>query len=268
MESTFLQHKPVFYSGSVANIFLIMLLLHIVVGVIAPLSSIMAILARTGGRLRIRCGTVFAWSMIIVALTGIVLDVVRLSFFVQENHTKYAGYSMPSTYPVRLAFLFAGLCVLYIVREVAPPRTIQAHSKSIADMALPSLLVVIGIMFTAIITMKLNPWTGSLWMIWTFILIVIIIARISLSPANRMGLVAQHRFGMGSLAAFSWWGAFEGFGPAIAIAAKGNDLSTGAYFGNQPGAFSPRSFLFLVGWAPFFCLAAYLIHRFTKFRHT
>jgi hypothetical protein len=55
---------------------------------------------------------------------------------------------------------------------------------------------------------------------------------------------------------------------AIAIALKGDDLSTNAYVGNQPGSFSPAFFLFLVGWAPFFLLAAYLICRFTKLRHT
>ncbi len=36
--------------------------------------------------------------------------------------TKYAGYTMPSTYPARLGLLFVGLCLLYILREVMPPR--------------------------------------------------------------------------------------------------------------------------------------------------
>jgi len=35
----------------------------------------------------------------------------------------------------------------------------------------------------------------------------------------------QHGFGMSALAAFSWWGALQGFGPAIAIAIKGLDRS-------------------------------------------
>ncbi|MBV9387833.1 MAG: hypothetical protein JOZ78_15530 [Chroococcidiopsidaceae cyanobacterium CP_BM_ER_R8_30] len=134
---------------------------------------------------------------------------------------------------------------------------------------MPGLLVATGLVLTLIITLRLNPWTGALWMIWTFILIVIVMARTITSPAqNRATDVARHRFGMSCLAAFSWWGALQGFGPAIPIAIKGDDPSTNAYLGNQPGPFSLAFFLFLVGWAPFFFLAAYLIRRFTKLRHT
>lgn len=71
-----------------------------------------------------------------------------------------------------------------------------------------------------------------------------------------------------SLAAFSWWGALQGFGPAIAIAIQGDAPSTRAYLGNQPGSFSPAFLFFLASWAPFFVLAAYLIRYFTKLRHT
>jgi hypothetical protein len=98
---------------------------------------------------------------------------------------------------------------------------------------------------------------------------VIVIAKTNSSCcSNHERAVARHRFGMSCLVAFSWWGAFQGFGPAIIISIKGNDLSTSAYLGNQPGSFSPAFFLFLVGWAPFFFLAAYLICHFTKLRHT
>ncbi|MBW4488272.1 MAG: hypothetical protein KME12_10835 [Trichocoleus desertorum ATA4-8-CV12] len=134
---------------------------------------------------------------------------------------------------------------------------------------LPGLLVATGLVLTAIIALRLNPWTGALWMIWTFILIVVIMARSPSSPNHQRATdVAKHRLGMSCLAAFSWWGALQGFGPAIAIAIKGDDLSTSAYLGNQPGSFSPAFFLFLIGWAPFFILAAYLICRFTQLRLT
>ncbi len=270
MESTFLLHKPVSYGSSFANsLFLMMLLLHIIAGTIAPISAIVAFTARKGSKSHVRSGRFFAWSMLIVALTGIMLDVLRLCFFVKENHTKYAGYTMPSTYPARLGFLFVGLCILYILREVTPPRVFRRQSRETAVTVVPTLLVATGLVLTVIITLRLNPWTGALWMIWTFILIVIIMARTtSSSDKNRATDVARHRFGMSCLAAFSWWGALQGFGPAIAIAIKGDDPSTSTYLGNQPGPFSPAFFLFLVGWAPFFCLAAYLICRFTKLRHT
>jgi NADH:ubiquinone oxidoreductase subunit 6 (subunit J) len=117
VESTFLLHKPVSYGSSFANfLFLMMLLLHIIAGAIAPLSAIVAFTARKGSKSHVRSGRFFAWSMVIVALTGIMLDVVRLCFFVKENHTKYAGYTMPSTYPARLGFLFVGLCILHFTR--------------------------------------------------------------------------------------------------------------------------------------------------------
>ncbi len=266
MESTFLLHKPVSYGSALANaLFLIVLLLHIVGAAIAPISAVVAFTAGKGSKSHKRAGQLFAGSMIIVALTGIILDIVRLCFFVAENHTKYAGYSMPSSYPARLGFLFVGLCILYILREVTPPRVFRRQSGEVADRALPALLVITGLALTAIIMLRLNPWTGALWMIWTFILIVIVMARTtSASYHNRATAVAQHRFGMSCLAAFSWWGALQGFGPAIALSITGDDPSTSAYLGNQPGSFSPAFFLFLVGWAPFFFLAAYLIRRFKK----
>ncbi|WP_242040893.1 hypothetical protein [Coleofasciculus sp. FACHB-1120] len=176
---------------------------------------------------------------------------------------------MPTTYPARLGFLFVGLCILYILREVTPPRVFRRQSREMDITVVPSLLVATGLLLTLIITLRLNPWTGALWMIWTFILIVIVMARTTSSLDNHHTTdVARHRFGMSCLAAFSWWGALQGFGPAIAIAIGGDDPSTSAYLGNQPGSFSPAFFLFLISWAPFFLLAAYLIRRFTKLRHT
>lgn len=270
MGSTFLLHKPVIYGSALANsLFLIVLLLHIIPAVMAPISAMVAFLARKGSKLHLRSGRFFAWSMATIALTGIALDIVRLGFFVEENHMKYAGYTMPATYPARLGFMFVGVCVLYMLREVTPPRIFGRQSREQAASVVPSLLVGTGLSLTAIITLRLNPWTGALWMIWTFILIVFVMAQPpSPSMNNREADVARHRFGMSCLAGFSWWGALQGFGPAIAILINGDDLSTTAYVGNQPGPFSPAFFFFFIAWAPFFVLAAYLIRRFQKLRHT
>ena len=270
MESTFLLHKPVIYGSSLANsVFLMILLLHTIAGAIAPISAVVAFRVRKGSKSHIHSGRFFAGAMVTVALSGIVLDVVRLCFFVQENHTKYAGYTMPSTYPARLGFLFVGLCVLYILREVTPPQVFRRQTRETTVAVIPVLLIVTGLLLTVMIALRLNPWTGALWMIWTFILIVIIMVRTpSSSDRNRAADVVRHRFGMSCLAAFSWWGALQGFGPAIAIAIQGDDPSTRAYMGNQPGPFSPAFLLFLISWAPFFVLAAYLIRRFANLRHT
>jgi hypothetical protein len=264
-----LLHKPVIYGSSFANsVFLMMLLLHIIAGAIAPVTAIVALTARKGGNLHMRSGRTFAWSMLIVALTGIMLDVVRLGYFVKENHTKYAGYTMPSSYPARLGFLFVGLCILYVLREVTPPRVFRRQSGETAVPKAPSLLVVTGRSLTLIIALRLNPWTGALWMIWTFILIVIAMAlTTSFSDKTCATGVARHRLGMSCLAAFSWWGALQGFGPAIIIAINGDDPSTTPYLGDQPGPFSPAFLVFLVSWALFFFLAAYLIRRFARLRH-
>jgi hypothetical protein len=271
VESTFLLHKPVNYGSSFANcLFLMVLLVHIISGVVGSLSAIVAFTVQKVSKSHMHSGRFFTWSMVIVTITGIVLDVVRLCFFVKENHTKYVDYTMPSTYPARLGFLFVGLCVLYILREVTPSRVFRRQSGGHAvTTVVPSLLVATSLVLTLIVTLQLNPWTGALWMIWTFCLIVIIMARTtSSSDRSRVVDVARHRFGMSCLAAFSWWGVFQGFGSAIVISVKGNDPSTGPYLGNQPGPFSPAFFLFFLGWAPFFCLAAYLIRRFTKLRQT
>ena len=266
MGSTFLLHKPVIYGSALANsLFLFILLLHIIPAAIAPVFAIVAFLARKGGKLHQHSGRFFAWSMISIALTGIVLDIVRLCFFVEENHTKYAGYSMPATYPARLGFMFAGVCVLYLLREATPPRVFCRQSKAQALTVMPSLLIGTGLALTTLIALRLNPWTGALWMIWTFILIILVMARTPSSALSKHERdVARHRLGTSYLAAFSWWGALQGFGPAIFILINGDDLSTTPYVGNQQGSFTPAFFLFFVAWAPFFFFATYLIRRLQK----
>lgn len=270
MESTFLLHKPVIYGSALANVFFLgLLLLHIITAAIAPITAIAAFTAKKGSKTHKRAGRFFTGSMLAISFTGIILDIIRLCFFVEENHTKYAGYSMPSTYPARLGFLFVGMCTLYILRETASPHSVsRSHNNTAITTPLPTptALVATGLALTAIICLRLNPWTGALWMIWTFIFIVILIAKTSPARNHREINVARHRLGTSCLAAFSWWGTLQGFGPAIAIMMTGDDLSTSPYLGNQPGPFSPSFFLFFVGWAPFVILAGYLIYHFSKLR--
>jgi hypothetical protein len=66
---------------------------------------------------------------------------------------------------------------------------------------------------------------------------------------------------MSFLAAFSWWGALQGFGPAIGIAIKGIDRSIAPYVGNRPGPYSPMIWQFLVGWGLCFALGGWLWKR-------
>ena len=264
MQSTFLLHKPVIYGSAFANSFFLMLLFsHIVAAAIAPVSAIAAFVVRKGAKSHRRIGNLFAGSMVVIALTGIILDVIRLCFFVEDNHTKYAGYGMPSTYPARLGFLFVGVCVLYILREVVPLRISSKQPTGTNSTVIPSLLVGSGLSLTAIVTFHLNPWTGALWMIWTFILIIIVLFRTPVPSQNSRELAtSRHRFGTSCLAAFSWWGAMQSFGPAIALWLTGPDLSTSPYVGDRPGPFSLTFIFFFIGWMPFCLLAGYLIYHF------
>ena len=255
MDATFLLHKPVIYGSALANtIFLAILVVHIIAAVMAPIAGWLAFAARKGGLIHQRSGRYFSAAMITLTFSGIVLDVVRLSFYVEENHTKYAGYTMPTTYPARLGFIFAGLCVLYLLQETQSPQASKSHPSGVISDVKLALLVMTGLLLTSIIILRLNPWSGALWIIWTFILVLVLVGKESRQRSG--GAIAKHRIGMSALAGFSWWGAFQGFIPAIAILIMGDDLSVTPYVGNQPGPFSPIFFLFFLFWAPFFLLAA------------
>jgi hypothetical protein len=268
MGSTPLHHKPIFYGSPLLDLaFWVLVVLHILPAAIAPVSAIVSLAAKKGGRMHLRAGKLFVRSMVATAVTGIVIDVIRLSFFVPENHTKYAGFSMPSTMPARLGFLFAGFCVLYLAREATPPRVFRASTGSERSFVrlVPALLLIGGAALTILVVLRFNPWTGALWMIWTFSAIVVVAARASRGTDRRDG-VARHRFGMTFLAAFSWWGALQGFGPAIAIAIKGADPSTTPYRGDQPGPYGPIFWFFLVGWAPLFIAGVFIVRAFARRR--
>jgi hypothetical protein len=271
METTFLQHKPVDYGSPLANaLFLALLALHIVPATVAPAASIVALAAKKGSRWHVKSGKVFLWSMIVGALSGIVLDVIRLSFFVTENHTKYPNAGMPSTYPARLAFLYAGFSVLYLAWEGMPPRVfgVVRPAGPLRLFGPPTLLVTAGAIIAGLIVTQFNPWTGALWMIFTFLAAVVVTARLRIArkTSNKAGIL-QHGFGMSFLAAFSWWGALQGFGPAIAIALKGLDRSIAPYVGDRPGPYSPMIWQFLIGWGIWFVLGAWIWRKTRARRH-
>ena len=263
MFSTPLHHKPIVYGSSLADaLFFALVVLHVLPAIVAPLSAIVALATRKGGALHLGAGRWFVRAMAAVAVTGIVIDVARFCFHYRENHTKYAGLSMPSTIPARLAFLFAGLCVLYVLREAAPPR-VFARTKEGTRLWLPASLLALGLALAAVILLRLNPWNGSLTMIVSFCALIVVTMR-SASPesSDRARAVARHRIGMTFLGAFSWWGALQGFGPAIAIALKGPDMSTAPYLGDRPGPYAPYVLFFLIGWVPLLGLAAFLVRRY------
>jgi hypothetical protein len=260
-----LHHKPIVYGSVTANaLFWALVVLHVVPGLIAPISAIVAFATKKGGKLHLASGRWFVRSMAGVALTGIVLDLIRLTAYVDENHTKYTSAAMPSSYPARLGFLYAAMCILYMLREAAPPnvfRWAKAAPDWLAVWA-PRVLVATAAAFVALIAVRYNPWTGALWMVVTFGVLAAFVGRARAKIGDRAGSVAHHRFGMAFLAAFSWWGALQGFGPGIAVALRGVDRSVTPYVGDRPGPFSLAIVFFLVGWAPLFLVGAALVRRF------
>lgn len=144
------------------------------------------------------------------------------SFFVEETHQKHTGYTMPGSYPARLSFLYAGLCVIFILREASPPRAFRSTLASGACQAVATALLIAGSRIGAFTMMTLNPWTGSLWMIGTCILMIMLFSTVQ-SRALQMaseGLTVRQT-GMSCIAAFCWWGALQGFVPALLIAIRG-----------------------------------------------
>lgn len=264
MLSTPLHDKPIVYGSALANwLFFALVVVHIAGAVIAPISAIVALAARKGFRWHVRAGKYFVRSMATLAITGIVIDVVRLCFYYRENHSKYVGDSMPSTIPARLSFLFAALVVLWVLWEVTPPRLFRREPPTQLQVRImPLTLLGIGALLALVIVTRLNPWNGSLWMIGSFCALVLVEWRARLRGSERNLAVARHRVGMTFLAAFSWWGALQGFGPAIGIAIKGPDITTTAYVGDRPGPFAPYFLLFLVAWAPLLGLAGLLVRRY------
>jgi hypothetical protein len=260
--STPLHHKPIVYGSPAADwAFWTLVALHVLAACVAPVAAAVAFATIKGGRVHLASGRWFARSMLALATTGIAIDLVRLCSHVQENHTKYAGFGMPSSFPARLGFLYAAFCVLYLLRESTPPRGLRPGASS---GSLPAILIAAAAVLVAVVVARYNPWTGALWMIVTLAPAVLWTAR---APrADRRSAAVRHGATMAVLAGFAWWGALQGFGPAIAIALRGDDPSTQPYVGNLPGHFSPFFFLFFVGWAPPFALGVALARRIARRR--
>lgn len=260
-----LLHKPVLYgSPHAALAFNALLVFHALLGAVAVASAIAACATKKGAPQHVFCGGLFVRAMYIVALTGIVADGIRMSLYVQANHTAYPGLGMPSTYPARLGFLYVSICILYMLRYGTDPRQTEAAPKG--DKFLATGLLAVGALVSGGVFWRHDPWTGALWMVWTFMLIVSVIGRLRNGEPSHAARRTQHRFTMLALAGFSFWGALQGFGPALGILLRGVPISTESYTGNQPGPFRAQFFLFLLGWAPCFVLAAYLYRRFGRRR--
>ena len=267
MLATPILQKPIFYGSDFANWgFWGLLVFHLLPAIIALIAGLLALKYRKGSDSHIQWGMIFVWAMIVTAASGILLDIIRLGFFVEENHRKYTDFGMPSTYPARIAFLYAAICVIYLAKLVIHPLNLGRDTcPDIKNRQrwIPALLFLTGLALNGVIIRIYNPWTGALWMIWTFMLIIFITGILPMISQNRADFgLHQHRFNILCLVAFSWWGAMQGFGPGLAIALTGVDNSVASYTGHLPGDFSPQFFYFLIAWLPFFLIAVYLIRRF------
>ncbi|MBV1869629.1 MAG: hypothetical protein KUG76_01880 [Gammaproteobacteria bacterium] len=262
-------HKPVTYGSDLADWgFLGLIIIHLLPALIALGAGLLALNRPKGKEKHIEWGMVFVWAMIATAVTGILLDAIRLAFFVDENHQKYTDFGMPSTYPARIAFLYAAVCIIYLAKVASHPLNLcRQTNPDIKNRHrwIPVSLFIIGVGLSGLIVTVYNPWTGALWMIWTFMLLVFITGLLPRITPNIADFgVHQHRVSILSLAAFSWWGALQGFGPGLVIAIMGVDNSSTDYEGNLPGDFSLQFLYFLLAWLPFCLIALYLIRHFKR----
>ena len=271
MEFTPLHHKPVVYGSEWADLaFIVLVCLHALAGAAGTVSGVVAMVSVKGKRRHVQAGTIFVRSMAAAALTGIVLDAIRLTLHVTENHTGYPGMAMPSSYPARIAFLYAAVCILYLLRQGVNRRVFSRKRTtpvSPGDRLAPAVLLAIGACLTVLIYARLSPFTGALWMIWTFMAGVLMSARVRVGAATNAAMnVVEHRFNMLLLVGFSWWAALQGFGPALALQISGPGESPGQYLGDKPGSYDPAFWLYLLVWVPPFLLAAWLYRRFARRR--
>ncbi|MEC7526485.1 MAG: hypothetical protein VYE22_41795 [Myxococcota bacterium] len=248
---TALLHKPVDYGSDAADLaFVLAVGVHAAIAGAAVVAGVIALLARKGGPAHRRVGAAFLWGMGAAAVTGIGVDLVRLLVRFEANHVAHAGLGMPSSIPARLAFLHAALCVLFFVRRgwAAFARR-RAHP---AERLVGPSLAGLGALAAIAIVLRFDPWTGALWMIATFSVAAALSSRLTRAPRE-----VEHRFHLLFLAAFSWWGAAQGFGPALQIALSGVG-PVAPYVGDRPGPFTPAFFGFLALWLPAFALAGWL----------
>ncbi len=251
MDVTPFLRKPVIYGSEFADTsFIVVVIMHVVVCVPVLVAGLVALTLPKHSKAHLIAGKTFIVAIIATALTGVALDIVRLGFFVAENHFKYPGAAMPSSFPARFAFTYAGLCIVYMVHQATPLKPRLTDTFPWAAL----VLVVGGIAITGLIFARYNPWSGALWMIATFIGASAISGFLKQHSSHSYeGRIHLHRFTMLFLLTFSGWAAWQGFMPAIQHWQYGFVDYGGMYRGNLPGEFSSRFMSFFRDWVrPFF----------------
>ena len=254
MDVTPLLRKPVIYGSEFADTsFIVVVIMHVVVCVPAVGAGLLALMLPKRSKAHLFAGKMFVVAIVATAITGVVLDIVRLGFFVAENHAKYPGAAMPSSYPARFAFTYAGLCILYLVHQATP---LKARLTSTFPRA-ALVLVTGGIAIAGLIIVRYNPWSGALWMIATFIGASAISGFLKQRSSHSYeGRIHLHRFTLLFLLTFSGWAAWQGFMPAFQHWQYGFVDYGGTYRGNLPGEFSSRFISFLYDWVRPFLLGS------------
>ncbi|MGE0791753.1 MAG: hypothetical protein AB7S26_39120 [Sandaracinaceae bacterium] len=268
MHETLLHHKPVSYGSDLADYaFIAVVAAHAVLGGLGFATSFVALFAKKGRRLHVASGLWFVRAMVGAALSGIVIDVIRLGVRYAPNHTQVDGLAMPSSIPARIAFLYAALAVLYLAAVGGRRATFEKDGAASAwvRVSMTPALAAAGVASIALIALRFDPWTGAIWMIATFVALVLMVGQLERTRAERRAPgLAVHRLSMLGLASFSWWGAAQGFGPALAYALRGVEAAAGPYVGDQPGPFRLQFLGYLAFWAPAFVIAALLYRRYAR----
>jgi hypothetical protein len=196
-------------------------------------------------------GRIFLLSLVVSAVTGLGLDIVRLTISTATNDVNYANATMPSTYPARLTFTYAGFCILYMVHQATPLNARPASRPPIVAI----FLVLYGFATAGLIVYKFHLWSGALWMLSTFIVATTIVTFLKQQSSDSYkARIALHRFTMIFLIAFSWWAGWTSFKPAYYYWQSGIGESVTPYTGNLPGEYTPHFKSFLNLWIKPFAL--------------
>ncbi|MGH9350428.1 MAG: DUF2306 domain-containing protein, partial [Vicinamibacterales bacterium] len=110
-----------------------LLLLHVSAGTLALMVLAIPLVARKGGRVHIRAGTVYAAGMTVVAATGVVMSLWRLATDPEPSHRAFALFLL-------YVSLLTAAALSIAVRVLGQKRRTAAH-RHWWDLGLPAALL-------------------------------------------------------------------------------------------------------------------------------
>ena len=108
--------KPIYYGSNNGSIsFVGLMTIHVFFAFTTLGSIFIAFWSKKGGKYHILAGKIFVISMGILAITGIIIQIIRFTLYNNENDSIYNGLSRPSSYPDRIGFANEGIGTLAVL---------------------------------------------------------------------------------------------------------------------------------------------------------